>query len=252
MFGINSSRVSLAMSATALFVALGGTALAVTQIGTNQIKDGAVTSPKIKNGAVTNSKLANKSVGNGKLAKSAVGNGKIADNAVTGSKVKDGSLTASDVAPNTFLDVNGTAANASRLGNLLPGDFVQGTGFVQQRRIVVAQGTTGAIFLNTLIGQFTANCSAAPAKPSVTWTPTTSNQEYAATVTTGTTVRLVTLNNVSTSAGDPEPFPAAGPFGITYQIGFTSGGLDHVATAWINGRTEGATCVFVGQEVSTG
>ena len=157
MFGINSSRVSLALSATALFVALGGTALAVTQIGTNQIKNGAVTSPKIKNGAVTNSKLGDKSVSNGKLAKSAVGNGKIANNAVTGSKVKDGSLTASDVAPNTFLAATGTAANASRLGGLLPGDFVQGTGFMQQRRIVVAQGT-GAIFLNTLIGAFTANC----------------------------------------------------------------------------------------------
>lgn len=251
MFGINSSRVSLAMSATALFVALGGTALAVTQIGTDQIKNGAVTSPKIKDGAVTNSKLANKSVDNGKLAKNAVGNGKIADNAVTGSKVKDGSLTASDVAPNTFLAANGTAADSSRLGGLLPGDFVQGTGFMQQRRIVIAQGTTGAIFLNTLIGAFTASCDTM-SKPSVTWKPTTSNQEYAATVTQGSTVHLDSLSNVSTTSGAPEPSPAAGAFSVTYQIGFTTGGLDHVATAWINGRVEGTNCVFVGQEVSTG
>ena len=35
---VNSSRASLAMSATALFVALGGTAVAVSgKIGTNQI-----------------------------------------------------------------------------------------------------------------------------------------------------------------------------------------------------------------------
>jgi hypothetical protein len=34
---IDSSRVSLAMSGTALFVALGGTAVAVTQVGTSQI-----------------------------------------------------------------------------------------------------------------------------------------------------------------------------------------------------------------------
>jgi hypothetical protein len=241
VFGINSSRVSLALSATALFVALGGTALAVTQIGTDQIK----------NGAVTTSKLHDKAVTNAKLGKGSVGNGKIANNAVTGSKVKDGSLTASDVAPNTFLAATGTAADSSRLGGLLPGDFVQGTGFMQQRRIVVAQGTTGAIFLNTLIGAFTANCDTT-SKPSVLWTPTTSNQEYAATVTTGTTVHLDSLSNVSTSAGAPEPVPAGGAFSVTYQIGFTSGGLDHVATAWINGRAEGTNCVFVGQELSTG
>ena len=47
MLGITSSRAALAMSATALFVALGGTALAVSQIGTNQIKNGAVTTSKL-------------------------------------------------------------------------------------------------------------------------------------------------------------------------------------------------------------
>ena len=50
------------MAALALFVSLGGTAWAVKQIGTNQIKNNAVTTNKIKNGAVTGGKLANGTV----------------------------------------------------------------------------------------------------------------------------------------------------------------------------------------------
>ena len=42
----------------ALFVALGGTGLAATRIGTSQIRNGAVTTTKIHNGAVTRAKLA--------------------------------------------------------------------------------------------------------------------------------------------------------------------------------------------------
>ncbi len=239
---INTSHVSLGMSAVALFVALGGTAFAVSQIGTSQIK----------NGAVTSSKLHDKAVTNGKLGKNAVGNGKIANNAVTGSKVKDGSLTASDVAPNTFLAATGTAANSARLGGLLPADFVQGVGFMPDRRIVVNAGTSGAIFLNTLIGAFTANCPTAPT-PSVTWTPTVSNQEFAASVFQGvSSVRLDTASGIPAGVGRTEPATPGGPFSITYQIAFTSGGLDHIATAVITGRTEGATCVFTGQGLSTG
>ncbi len=59
----NSSRVSLALSATALFVALGGTAVAVTgQIGTKQIANGAVTNAKLHNSSVTATKLHNGAV----------------------------------------------------------------------------------------------------------------------------------------------------------------------------------------------
>ncbi len=241
MFGINSSRVSLALSATALFVALGGTALAVTQIGTNQIKDGAVTTSKLHDKAVTNAKLG----------KGSVGNGKIASNAVTGSKVKDGSLTASDVAPNTFLAATGTAANASRLGGLLPADFVQGVGVMSDRRVVVPEnGATQ--FLNTLFGTFTGKCDAT-GKPSVTWTPTVSNAEYAATVVQApSTVKLDTLNAIPAGVGATEPATPGNPFSVTYQIGYTAGGLDHVATAFITGRQEGTSCVFTGQELTTG
>jgi hypothetical protein len=268
---INASTAALAISGVALFVALGGTAVAVSQIGTSGIQNGAVTNSKLHGNAVTGSKIANGAVGSSKLAKNAVtsskiaagavgnsqlaggavGNSKLADNAVTGSKVADGSLTASDIAPNTFLDANGTAADSSRLGDLLPADFVQGVGIMEDRRIVVPEGTSGAIFLNTLFGSFTANCDGS-GHVQVVWTPTVSNAEYAATITSGTSVNLVTLNGIPAGVGDPEPVTASVvPISITYQIGYTSG-LDHVATAWITGRFElGTGCVFIGQELSS-
>jgi hypothetical protein len=232
MLGITSSRAALAMSATALFVALGGTALAVSQIGTKQIKNEAVTTSKLHDKAVTNAKLGPNSVGSG--------------------KVKDGSLTSADVAPNTFLAAGGTAADSARLGGLLPADFVQGIGFMQKRRIVVAKGLGGVIFLNTLFGQFTANCSNTTV-PTVTWTPTVSNAEFAASTFQGvSTVRLDTSSGIPAGTPRSEPVAPGGPFSITFQIAYTSGGQDHVVTAWITGRTEGATCVFTGQELSTG
>ena len=92
---VNSARVSLALSATALFVALGGTAVAVSQIGTSQIRNGAVTATKVKNGAITNPKLANGSVSGAKLGKGSVTNAKLATAAVRAGDLADGAVTAS-------------------------------------------------------------------------------------------------------------------------------------------------------------
>jgi hypothetical protein len=95
---INSSRVSLAMSGTALFVALGGTAVAVSQVGTQQIRNGAVASSKLKNGAVTNAKIKAGAVGRGKLANGAVNTTKIADGAVSTAKLADGGVSTAKLA----------------------------------------------------------------------------------------------------------------------------------------------------------
>jgi hypothetical protein len=129
----------------ALFVAIGGTAVAAKKIQSNEIAknavktkkiaDGAVTNPKIADFAVNGQKLADEAVteaklaqdsvsgnkiqqaviGTGKLRDAAVENSKIADGAVTGAKVLDGSLGLAD-----------TAAVLTN-GTLDPGNIVDGT-----------------------------------------------------------------------------------------------------------------------------
>jgi hypothetical protein len=94
---INSSRVSLAMSGTALFVALGGTAVAVSQVGTQQLRNGAVASSKLKNGAVTNAKIKAGAVGRGKLANGAVNTAKLADDSVSTTKLADGAVSTAKI-----------------------------------------------------------------------------------------------------------------------------------------------------------
>jgi len=84
----------------ALVVAIGGTAIAATKIGTKQLKNNAVTAKKIKKNAVTASKIKAKAVATGKLAASSVATGKIAASAVTGSKIADGAVTGPKIATN--------------------------------------------------------------------------------------------------------------------------------------------------------
>jgi hypothetical protein len=129
MRGINSSRASLAMSATALFVTLGGTAVAASRIGTSQLQNGAVTKAKLHKAAVTNGKLAAKAVGTGKLADgavttsklhagavgptqlgaAAVGTANLAGGAVTSADLAPGSVGAAALAPGSV----GTSALAN-------------------------------------------------------------------------------------------------------------------------------------------
>lgn len=53
---------AMVVAVAALVVALGGSAWAVSKIGTSQIKNKAVTTPKLRNGAVTAPKIANRAV----------------------------------------------------------------------------------------------------------------------------------------------------------------------------------------------
>ena len=91
------------MSSIAVFLVLGGTAFAATQLGKNsvgskQIKKNAVTSAKIKKNAVSGAKIKN--------------------GAVDGAKVKDGSLTGSDINLGTLGTVpNANTANSANTAN---------------------------------------------------------------------------------------------------------------------------------------
>jgi hypothetical protein len=90
------------IASLALFIALGGAAVAATtlpknSVGPNQIKRGAVTTAKLRRSAVTSGKLAPKSVIAGKLGPSSVTPGNIGNGAVTTAKLATGSVIASTI-----------------------------------------------------------------------------------------------------------------------------------------------------------
>jgi hypothetical protein len=90
---------ALVVSLIALFVALGGGAYAAKKIGSNQIKNNAISAKKLKNKAVTTKKLMNESVGTNKLKDVSVNADKLQDNAVGTDKITDGAVTSEKVSP---------------------------------------------------------------------------------------------------------------------------------------------------------
>jgi hypothetical protein len=134
------------MSSIAVFLVLGGTAFAATQLGKNsvgskQLKKNAVTTAKIKNNAVTTAKIKN--------------------GAVTGAKVNAGTLgTVPNASHASSADTAGSAGNADTVGGLRIVKFsLNGSGTI---------GKTEILNLNGL--QLQASCSSG----SVTLTATTS------------------------------------------------------------------------------
>jgi hypothetical protein len=86
------------MATIAVFIALGGSAYAATQlkknsVGTKQLKNGAVTEVKIKSAAITGGKIQDGAVSPGKLSGNAVTTSNITDRAITSSKLADGAVT---------------------------------------------------------------------------------------------------------------------------------------------------------------
>lgn len=89
------------IASVALFVALGGAAVAAglpkNSVGPRQLKKGAVTAAKIHRGAVTSGKLAPKSVVAGKLGPNAVTPGNIVNGGITTAKIGAGAVIASSI-----------------------------------------------------------------------------------------------------------------------------------------------------------
>ena len=91
-------------TAVALFLmilaigALLGWLPAQAQVGTNDIDNGAVTSPKIRDREVKNPDIAEGSISSDKIRDGAVGTAAIADDSITSDKILDGSITSDDLA----------------------------------------------------------------------------------------------------------------------------------------------------------
>ena len=98
----NSSRFrpspALVISLIALFVSVGGVAWAAATIGTNDIKNGAVTKKKLHKNAVSTNKVNNNAISTAKIAGSAVDGGKIADGAVSRAKIADDAVNGAKIA----------------------------------------------------------------------------------------------------------------------------------------------------------
>jgi hypothetical protein len=103
------------MSCLALFVALGGLAVAAglpkNSVGTKQLKKNAVTTVKIKDGAI----------GATKIQDGAIGAAKIQDRVITGAQIANGSLTGTQVNASTLGTVP-VAERANRADSLPPAE----------------------------------------------------------------------------------------------------------------------------------
>jgi hypothetical protein len=90
---------AMVVALIALILTLAGTAVAAVKIGTNSLKNSAVTTKKLKNRAVTGAKLAEGSVSTAKLAEGAVSTGKLAEGAVSTGKLAEGAVSAQKLTP---------------------------------------------------------------------------------------------------------------------------------------------------------
>lgn len=93
-----------------LFAAMAGQLCAVNinslyvyaQIGTSNIANNAITSPKIRDGEVKTPDIANNAITTSKISNGAVEANDLATGVVTSEKIEDGSITAADLSPGTI------------------------------------------------------------------------------------------------------------------------------------------------------
>jgi hypothetical protein len=180
-----SSRFSLTtvIALLALFVGLSGTAYAAATVGTSDLKNQAVTTPKIADGAVTAKKISTQAVGpakialgairtakifdaavtTAKLADGSVNTAKLADNSVTSSKIADGNVTSNDLGNNSVTTskiADGNVTNAD-LGNNSVTSAKIAEGQIRAGDLGVINARSNSTTINS--GQFlsvTVQCSA--------------------------------------------------------------------------------------------
>ena len=150
------------LSLAALFVALGGVGYAATKIGTNQLRNRAVTAPKLANNSVTPAKIRAGAVGNRALANNSVSTQKIragaiissdlAAGSVLGANLGDGAVTSSKLAADSVLNANlaGGAVTSSKLANDAVATHNLANGSVSSDKIA-----TGAVIASKLAGSVT-------------------------------------------------------------------------------------------------
>ncbi len=226
---LNSAKSATAISAVALFAALGGTSWASSAlVGTDQIANGAVTSAKIGHHQVKT--------------------GNLATGAVTSSKLAPGSVTSTAVAPNTFLAANGTAVDSNQLGGKPASDYVQGTGSATGNSFELSAGQS-RLLVNLGVGYVDGNCLAG-GKPQLSYTAEVAPVNLIDWSTTfGGASALHTTNGLTVGNSYDEPNST----GLPQQVTFQAAAIGQVATAWTTGQDIGGTsCVFTGEALNAG
>ena len=140
---IKTPSPAMVVAMVALFIALGGAGYAAVSIprnsvGTNQLRNFAVTPVKIQNNAIKTNKLRDNAVTTPKIAPNAVTSLKIGDGAVTTAKIGDGGVTTAKIGDG--------AVNSAKVldGSLVPADVVAGfqiPGMIVAHARIQADGT---------------------------------------------------------------------------------------------------------------
>jgi hypothetical protein len=282
---------AMSVALIALVVALSGTTYAAVRIGTKQIKNNAITSPKIRNGQVKNVDLARNSVVTAKIVASAVtglqirdasvGNGDLANDAVTGGKVRGGAIGNSDLANDA---VTASKIRASSVGNtelatdavtttkikdgsvagaditdatitaskIKDGEVVEGNGRMLSTAVSLADGTGQTTILSVPgLGALRAACA-----NGVTTTQWQNTAGGAVTVVDqlvrNALPTAVEVTSVAAGATHDQPTPA-NPESLTWQVSDDSSAGDRVTTVWVT-ASAGSTptsCRITAQALTT-
>ena len=256
----------------ALLVALSGVGYAASTIGTAQLKNNAVTTAKIKNNAVTKAKLRNNAVTTAKIKNSAVTTAKLRNNAVTTAKIKNGAVTSSKLAngsvtnaklangsitneklgPNAVTALN-IAGGSVTVANIAPGQVVTGRGsFVAAHQVLAPGASNTPVVTLPGVGQVRASCAAGVTTISFL------NQSGTAVEVTAWGVNdatAVTQQSAALGSGLSTTGITAGGtnvLGMTYQVGFVAGNVQHVTTADISAGPAGTSCAVNASALTTG
>jgi hypothetical protein len=282
---------AMGVALIALVVSLGGTTYAAVRIGTKQIKNNAVTSPKIRNGqvrsvdlarnsvvtakivagavtglqirdaSVGNADLSNDAVSGGKIRGGAVGNSDLANDAVTASKIRANSVGGTELATDAVTGVKikdgsvaaADIADATITGpKIKDGEVVKGNGRMLSTAVTLADGAGQTTLLSVPgLGALRASCA-----NGVTTSQWQNTAPVAVTVVdqlvTATTSTVVSTSVASAATHDqPANDGATGQESVMWQASDDSSAGDHVSTIWVTAGASGTSCRITAQGIAT-
>ena len=275
---------AMGVALIALLVALSGTTYAAVRIGTKQIKDNAITSPKIRNGAVKNIDLARNSVVTAKIVASAVtglqikdasvGNADLGNDSVSGAKIRGGAVGNSDLANDAVTsskiraaavgnsDIADNAIGSSKIADgsivaadIKDGEVVKGNARMLATAVTLPDGAGPTALLSAPgLGALRASCTAGLTRTQWQNTGTTPVAVVNQVVFAGATPVAV-VNQASVAGGgvadQPANTGAGGVESVMWQASIDDSSGDHVATLQVTTGSSGANCRISAQGMST-